>query len=104
MFDLPNEPRPVTPKTASMRLAIFLFRGLLAFVGVVIITMILSKTGELPDIQCNIVAVGKTGGSMMMMGVGGSHPILGPIYELVVRNVIRVPLPAAWMNMIMPCG
>jgi hypothetical protein len=104
VVDLPVEPRAVTPKTASMRLAILLFRGLLVFVGVVIITMTLSKSGELPDVQCKIGVVGKTTHSMLLLHTGGPSPIYGPIYEFVVKDIIRVPLPAAVMSKFMPCG
>jgi hypothetical protein len=103
MVDLPNEPRPVTPKTASIRLAILLFRRLIIFVAVVIITITLSKHGDLPDIQCKIGVVGQAPGNMMMTGAGGPHPIYGPIYEYVIENIIRVPLPTALMSMFRPC-
>jgi hypothetical protein len=95
---------PVTPKTASMRLAILLFRGLLVFVAVVIITMTISKSGDLPDVECKIGVVGHTTGSMMMMGAGGPRPIYRPIYEYVVKDFFRVPLPAAVMSKFMPCN
>jgi hypothetical protein len=87
-----------------MRLAILLFRGLFVFVCVVIITMTLSKSGYLPDVQCKIGVVGKTTHSMMLMGAGGPGPIYGPIYEYVAKDIFRVPLPAAVMSKFMPCG
>lgn len=104
VVDLPLERRPLTPKTALMRLAILLFRGLLVFVGVVIITMTLSKSGDLPDVECKIGVFGHTTSSMMMMmGAGGPRPIYRPIYEYVVKDVFRIPLPAVVMSRFMPC-
>jgi hypothetical protein len=95
VVDLPVEARAVPPKTASARLAILLFLGLLVFVGVVIITMRTSKGGgELLGIECNDTIVGYAGGSMLLMGVGGRHPIYEPKYEIVIRE-FHIPLPAA---------
>jgi hypothetical protein len=95
VVDLPLEPRAVTPQTASRRMAILLFRGLLVFVGVVIITMTVSKGGlKLPDIECNDIVVGHTPNMMMLMGVGSSHPVYEPKYEIVIRD-FHVPLPTA---------
>jgi hypothetical protein len=95
MVDLPVEPRAVTPKTASIRLAILLFCGLLVFVGVVIITMTISKgVGEPLGIECRNVIVGYAPGMRMLMGVGGPRPIHKTKYEIVVRD-FHIPLPAA---------
>jgi hypothetical protein len=94
VVDLPLEPRPVTPKTASMRLAILLFRGLFAFVAVVIITMIVSmRGGELIDFSCKTTTT-RTGGSMLLMHAGGGHKTSETTYETVIRE-FHVPLPAA---------
>jgi hypothetical protein len=104
VVDLPLEPRATPPKTALMRLVVLLFLGLLIFVAVIAIPMTKSKSGDLPDVECNIVVVGHTPDMRMLMGVGSSHPILRPMYEFVIKNVIRVPLPAALMSMFMPCS
>jgi hypothetical protein len=95
VVDLPVEARVVPPKTASTRLAILLLLGLLSFVGVVIITMPVSKGGGEPiGIECNDMIVGYAPGSRMMMGVGGPHPIHEQKYEFVIRD-FHIPLPAA---------
>jgi hypothetical protein len=95
VVDLPIEPRALTPKTASMRLAILLFRGLLVFVGVVIITITISKRGGEPlGFDCNKIIIGHTGSGLLLRHVGGSQPIYRIKYEIVIRD-FHIPLPAA---------
>jgi hypothetical protein len=95
VVDLPLEPRAITPKMASMHLAILLFVGLLVFVGVVIIVMPTSKSGgELLGFECSKIIVGHSGGSMLLLHVGGPRPIYGTKYEVMIRD-FHIPLPAA---------
>jgi hypothetical protein len=95
---------PVAPNTASTRLAILLMLGLLSLVGVVIITMSVSKGGlNLPDIECKTIIVGHSPGGMMMRGAGGPQPIYEPKYEIVIRDV-HIPLPTVLVRMFVAIG
>ena len=64
--------------------------------------MPMSKSGDLPDVQCKNVVVGHTPNMLMMMGVGSSHPIYEPKYEIVIKD-IHIPLPAALMKIFVQC-
>jgi hypothetical protein len=107
VVDFPVDDGAITPRQASKRLAIWLWLGLCAFAGVVIIPLFIAGGGfKLPELTCNDVIVGHTPDMLMLLGVGGSSPIYEPRYQIVIRD-IPIPVPPTLTKMFMKgsrCG
>jgi hypothetical protein len=107
VVDFPVDDGPIAPRQASKRLAILLRLGILAFAGVLIITMFTSGGGiKIPEMECTDVVVGHTPNFLPLLGVGGSRPLYEPRYQIVIRD-IPILLPPTLTKMFMKgsrCG